>query len=147
MRWPTGLAYRLVWTGLPASTRDKLGKLGTSAGGDSRAGLVSAAEAMAGAWESATAVLSQFPAYIEKLRQFSVDHDLGIFDAGHDQLATDAMMAGLVYKPCGAGGGDVGILLGPDEDELDDFMASQSASACKVLACELEQNGVELEQH
>jgi phosphomevalonate kinase len=99
---------------------------------------------MARAWCSATAVLREYPAYIETLRQFSVDHDLGIFDAGHEQLATAAAAAGLVYKPCGAGGGDVGVLLGADDKQLQDFMADQVASGCQILDCKLEPNGVEL---
>lgn len=144
--WPAGLAYRVIWTGVPASTRVKLDKLGKSGRRTSRFALFDAAENMANAWRSAASVMGQFPAYIEALRKFSVDHDLGIFDAGHGQLVNEAAAAGLVYKPCGAGGGDVGILLGDSDEQLDDFMTGRQASGCQVLGCELEPHGVLLER-
>jgi len=144
--WPAGLAYRVIWTGVPASTRMKLDKLEKSGRRTSRCALFDAAEDMANAWRSAATVMGQFPAYIEVLRNFSVDHDLGIFDAGHDRLVTEAAAAGLVYKPCGAGGGDVGILLGDSDEQLDDFMTGRQASGRRVLGCELEPDGVLLER-
>ncbi len=144
--WPAGLAYRVIWTGVPASTRVKLDKLENSGQRTSRSALFDAAENMANAWRSAAAVMDQFPAYIEALRKFSVDHDLGIFDAGHDRLVNEAAAAGLVYKPCGAGGGDVGILLGDSDEQLDDFMTGRQASGGQVLGCELEPDGVLLER-
>ena len=146
LRWPTGLTYRLIWTGVPASTRMMLDKFEKAGRRSPRTTLVNAAERMAEAWHSASAVMSQYPVYIEALRQFSVDHDLGIFDAGHDKLVREAAAAGLVYKPCGAGGGDVGILLGTSDRHLDDFMTGKDESRCQVLACELDPDGVLLEQ-
>ncbi|MDH3491532.1 MAG: hypothetical protein OEM20_05950 [Gammaproteobacteria bacterium] len=146
LRWPAGLACRLVWTGVPASTRVKLDKLEKTGHRASRGALFEAAESMASAWRSAAAVMSRYPAYIEALQQFSVDHDLGIFDAGHEQLVTDAAAAGLVYKPCGAGGGDVGILLGNSDEQLDNFMKGLKVPGCQVLDFELEPDGALLEQ-
>ncbi|MGI9248705.1 MAG: mevalonate kinase family protein [Woeseiaceae bacterium] len=146
LHWPEGLRYRLIWTGVPASTRTKLDKLQKTGHRASGTALASAAESMANAWHSALAVMSQYPAYIEALWQFSVDHDLGIFDAGHDKLVSEAAAAGLVYKPCGAGGGDIGVLLGTSDKQLDDFLIGKDASGCQVLVCELEPDGILLEQ-
>ena len=80
LTWPDGLAYRLIWSGVPVSTRDKLSRLQDSDRRASRAELVVAAERMAGAWRSASAgaVLDEYCAYVEVLRAFGVDHDLGI---------------------------------------------------------------------
>ena len=146
LRWPAGLAYRLIWSGVPASTRVKLETLEKTGYRASKTALFEAAENMATAWRSAADVMSQYPAYIEALQKFSVDHDLGIFDAGHEQLVIDAAAAGMVYKPCGAGGGDVGILLGHSDEQLNDFMTGREASGCQVLGFEREPDGVLLEQ-
>lgn len=146
LRWPEGLAYRLVWTGVAASTAGKLERLKEKGHRRSQEALQQAASNMAGAWHSAAAALSQLPAYIETLRQFSDDHDLGIFDAGHDKLVNAAHAAGLVYKPCGAGGGDVGILLGTNNAELDEFLTGMRVSGWRVLDCELATQGVERER-
>ncbi|MGB5510990.1 MAG: hypothetical protein WBM87_04695 [Woeseiaceae bacterium] len=142
LQWPAGLKYRLVWSGIAANTRTKLAQLDSTAESGARTDLRQAAIAMAKAWSSATRVLSEYPAYIESLRRFSVDHGLGIFDAGHDELCREAAAADLVYKPCGAGGGDVGILLGRSDEQLDDFMVGRQ----QTLRCELDPVGVKLEQ-
>jgi len=142
LQWPTGLVFRLVWTGVAASTRSKLDKLGAAGQRESRQQLAESAESMAIAWRSTSALLREYPEYIERLRRFSVDYDLGIFDAGHDELVNEAQDAGLVYKPCGAGGGDVGILLGTSDAELDEFVAGR----CRSIECNLDVRGVKLEQ-
>lgn len=147
LSWPEGLAFRVVWTGTAAPTAGKLDRLRETGHRPSKDALLRSASSIAGAWRSAAGVLSQLPAYIETLRQFSDDHDLGIFDAGHDKLVREAHAAGLVYKPCGAGGGDVGILLGTNNEQLDEFLTGMPGSGCRVLDCKLATRGVDWERH
>jgi len=52
--WPEGLLHRVIWTGVAASTRDKLSRLNATTSLPSRVRLVGAAEAMADAWRSAS---------------------------------------------------------------------------------------------
>jgi phosphomevalonate kinase len=146
LRWPAGLEYRLVWTGVPASTAGKLEQFHRAGPKRSRDALLSSAAGMVDAWQSASGVLAELPGYVETLRQFSEDYNLGIFDAGHDKLVAAAQTAGLVYKPCGAGGGDVGILLGTRGEQLDEFLAGQPHSGCRILESRLETQGVAWEQ-
>ena len=147
LRWPEGLAYRVIWTGVPASTERQLAKLAAAGGGYSRSALLLAAPRMSEAWRTsdADAVLAEYVPYIGVLRQFSIDHDLGIFDAGHDELTDAAMVDGLVYKPAGAGGGDIGVLFGRSDDELDAFLQRHARLVNGVLDCELDPSGVRLE--
>lgn len=146
LRWPQGLAFRLVWTGVPASTASKLTIFDRGGRQPALDALVSASAVMARAWQSAAQVLDQFPGYVQALRRFSDDYELGIFDAGHDKLVGEAQAAGLVYKPCGAGGGDVGVLLGTNIAQIDAFLADQPSSVCRVLECELETRGAAWER-
>ncbi len=92
LRWPHGLCLRVLWTGVAASTGAKLQKLAAQSVRPSRSALGLAASTMAEAWRSGDATTdprsSTWPTS-GVLRQFSVDHGLGIFDAGHDEL-TDA---------------------------------------------------------
>ena len=141
--WPRGLNYRLVWSGIVSDTQGKLAQLREATAAPSRSALARSARKMASAWGSAAAVLGEYPAYIEQLRQFSVDHGLGIFDAGHEQLSQAAAAEGLIYKPCGAGGGDVGVLLGASAAQLDEFLKNRAAD----LQVQLDPVGVTLEQH
>ena len=147
LRWPEGLAYRVIWTGVPASTEEKLTRLAAIATGPSRSALLLAAPRMRDAWRSGDAdqVLAEYVPYIGVLRQFSIDHDLGIFDAGHRELTDAAMVDGLVYKPAGAGGGDIGMLFGRNGDALDAFLKRHARHVTSVLDCELDPTGVRLE--
>ena len=147
LRWPEELAYRLIWSGIPASTPDKLERFRSQGHRRSLDALVGAAERMVGAWQSAAEVLARLPDYVEALREFDEDYALGIFDAGHDTLVAKAHSAGLVYKPCGAGGGDVGILLGTSDEHLDEFLAANLPLRCRVLESRLETQGVAWERH
>jgi phosphomevalonate kinase len=144
--WPTGLDYRLVWTGAPASTAGKLQRFQSASPKRSYQALISSAAGLVDAWQSASGILAEMPGYVETLRQFSDDYNLGIFEAGHDKLVAAAQAAGLVYKPCGAGGGDVGILLGTQGEQLDEFLAAQPEFGCRALESTLEMQGVAWEQ-
>ncbi len=146
LKWPEGLSYRLLWTGVAASTREKLSKLAASISKPSRTALFGAAEGLALAWRSndAQQVIAEYRDYCRQLYKFSVDHDLGIFDAGHAALWHAASAAGLTYKPCGAGGGDIGILMGTDIAELNAFTGKYSTN-CSVLDCEMSPTGVRID--
>ena len=147
LAWPEGLAFRVIWTGVPASTAARIEQLASQAKKASRSALLLAASRIAAAWRAGDAdtILSEYVDYIGVLRQFGVDHDLGIFDAGHDELTDAAMVDGLVYKPAGAGGGDIGIVFGRDEAELDAFIANRAGLIYGVLSCELDPDGILLE--
>jgi phosphomevalonate kinase len=147
LAWPEGLFFRVIWTGVPASTAERIEHLAHQARKASRSALLLAAPKMRDAWSAGDtdAILTEYVSYIGVLRQFSVDHDLGIFDAGHDELTDAAMADGLVYKPAGAGGGDVGILLGRDDAELDAFLQRRASLIHGLLPCALELSGVRLE--
>lgn len=124
LTWPAGLAYRFLWSGHPASTRNKLRLLrDTAHNRESTLVLGTAAEDIASIWSTGAVerIMGAMRHYMEALRQFDVDHDLGIFDAGHAGLVEMAAASDLVYKPCGAGGGDIGAVFGADEESVIEF--------------------------
>lgn len=139
--WPDGLDFRFLWSGTAVSTMDKIGGLEISGADDVSWGpLISAAESAAAAWAKGdtSRILGAYRRYTDALRQFGIDHNLGIFDAGHDELADLAESAGLVYKPCGAGGGDIGIVLaneqGNNDHELNRFCERAKAAGFQWLS-------------
>ena len=148
LQWPQGLAFRVIWTGVSSSTEAQLSQLARRENHPSRSALMVAAPRIRDAWRAADAdgVLTEYAGYIAVLRQFSVDHDLGIFDAGHDELTDAAMVDGLIYKPAGAGGGDIGTLFGRSDAALEDFVERHAGLVRGVLPCELETQGVRLER-
>ena len=148
LTWPEDLAFRVIWTGVPVSTATKLSQLADRESHPSRVALMQAAPRIRDAWRAADAsgILAEYAGYIAVLREFSVDHDLGIFDAGHDELTDAAMLDGLVYKPAGAGGGDIGTLFGQSEADLDAFVERHAGLVRGILPYRLEAQGVRLEQ-
>ena len=146
LSWPNDLFYRLIWTGSSASTKDKLIRFMKGQDKLSRKELTNGAISMATHWGSGDAkkILAGYENYCELLYKFSCDYDLGIFSMGHKELLSHAKKNKLVYKPCGAGGGDVGILLGLDEKNLDKFCSSMR-NDFKKLDYKLSSNGVRIE--
>jgi phosphomevalonate kinase len=146
IEWPDGLVFAVLWSKVPSETAEKLHQLTHYTNQASREALKSAAEETASAWRSGSGekVLQEYGQYIDTLRRFDNDHELGIFEAGHGALTDAAKEKGVVYKPCGAGGGDVGIVLADDPTALASFVASPVAAGFALLDITIDRVGVEL---
>jgi len=144
--WPDGLAFGLFWSGVPASTSDKLKHLIRSEPRPSRAALAYASRRVASAWSSGNVqkVLLEYRDYSQVLREFSDDHELGIFDAGHAEMVVAAEAADLVYKPCGAGGGDIGVVLSSDAESITAFVDRAKEQKFLHLAVSADPIGVQV---
>jgi len=138
--WPQGLHARVLYSGVPASTTARLDKLAATGRHPSRQALVAAANEAAAAWRSGNrdAVLEATAGYTASLADFSRAYDLGVFAAGHEALVTLAEREGLVYKPCGAGGGDAGMVLGREPDALEAFTAAAAQKGFQDLALDFD---------
>jgi phosphomevalonate kinase len=137
LSWPDGLHLGIAWVGVAANTRERLERLRRQEPRPSRTALATASRRMTAAWLSGEpqAVVEELRNYCNALNDFSVDHGLGIFDAGHAELSRMADGTGVVYKPCGAGGGDVGMALAIDPGEIEQFFKlAGSMNICRVDA-------------
>lgn len=127
LQWPDGLHFGLLWCGKSARTIGKLAKLErfTRGGGAARsaARLADAAAEVYETWQqgNSAATVEALRSYTVTLQQFSIDHDLGVFDAGHQELFEESLDRDLIYKPCGAGGGDIGIVFALQSAAIADF--------------------------
>ena len=146
-QWPTGLHYALLWSGVAANTGEQLARLanfGSVAAGTMRAELVAAANDVAKIWSDGQVaeIIAALHAYTAVLRRFDADHELGIFAAGHAELASKADLSGVVYKPCGAGGGDLGIAIASDAAAITAFIATAREQNFKHLRMAIEATGL-----
>lgn len=148
LTWPPGLTFALLWSGVPVSSKERVDKLSQGVQKQSRKALSVAAASAAVAWKSgdADAVMTAHGEYGDALMCFSVDHDLGIFEAGHEALSRAAIDDAVVYKPCGAGGGDIGIALATNASRLDEFVERACAMGFRHLDCAIDLTGVKLER-
>jgi phosphomevalonate kinase len=117
--WPAGLCYRFLWSGQVTSTAGKLEKLierrGQLAASDSKTMLENLAEDVAAAWSlgDGRQILEAIPAYVD-----------------------------IVYNPCGAGGGDIGIVLAACEHDVEEFCEQARQQNFHVLDIALDSQGV-----
>ena len=124
LAWPSGLHMKLVFSGIASSTRERIARLqGAEMKSNSMTRLCDVAESLPAGWRAAdvAGILAGLRQYTEALQAFSDAHDLGIFDAGHGELVSLAAAGDLLYKPCGAGGGDCGIVLGTEPERIAAF--------------------------
>lgn len=126
---PEGLNLRFIWTGASASTPRFL-----RAVSDWKTQHVNAFKShMSALGESSSAVcqalcaedfLLHMSSFVRALKTFDETLDLGVFSDVHAHMYRQAKEFGRVlYKPCGAGGGDLGLAISDDLDSLNTFVS------------------------
>lgn len=145
LAWPRDLDHALLWSGVVASTSSKIAAYRRKATAASANELRAASIDLADRWRRGDVrdLLDGYRDYVAALRRFDVDHALGIFDAGHDDLARYETPDDTVYKPCGAGGGDVGIVFGADPDSVSRFVRHAESRGFRRLDLAIDMRGVE----
>ena len=146
-RWPHTLARSVWWSGVPAGTADRLAAWSRASSSAERSALGCAADELAATWREADAkaALAALASYTTALAAFDRRHELGIFAAGHGELAAAGESCGVVYKPCGAGGGDVGMAVSVDAQALERFAAAATARGFVELPVTIDPRGAELD--
>ena len=121
--WPAGLHYAVFWSGVPASTKARVERLKKIGDMPSRRQLEGASNQCADVFRRGAAAdfLDATREYCGALQLYDDEHGLDIFGGGHAALLAPAKSHGVVYKPCGAGGGDVGIALATSDESLASF--------------------------
>tara|TARA_B100001559_G_C16461778_1_gene604464 strand:- start:176 stop:1141 length:966 start_codon:yes stop_codon:yes gene_type:complete len=138
---PEALQWRAVWTGQSSNTRDHLAHFELIKNSKTRTtlrDLCSATDKLTGDGFSLDAITH----YKECLKNFDDAGKLKIFTTPHQRLDRIASELGLVYKPCGAGGGDVGIAFGFESEALSRFCQRVAALKFINLDMEMSLNGV-----
>lgn len=130
MPWPAALHRAFIWSGNSASTPKFLAILRDwrraaaaheADYGARMAALTATAEASVSALVDGDAggFLYCAGAYGRELRALGQASGVDIWSAAHEAIAALAgRHDGVVYKPCGAGGGDVGVLFATDPERL-----------------------------
>ncbi len=140
---PESCAIGFVWTGVSARTSDHLRTLQHWLSGGEAGELEALALQAAALFESARLV-EDLQDYVQALQALDAAAGLDIFSDAHRQLAQLAIDAGVVYKPCGAGGGDVGAAFARSGDAIERFNRLAAAAGFMPLALETAPHGIEL---
>lgn len=158
--WPASLHWCCVWSGRPARTEELLARMAAwRARSPASYGLLlrdlrlsSEAAIMAIETGNAPALLETIALYAEGLRKLGEASSVDIFSLEHRAIGACAAACGVTYKPCGAGGGDIGIALSNDPLRLREFRLRVSREGFREIgleldACGLRVNGYGEEHH
>jgi len=123
---PEGLMMLFVWTGRPASTPKLVERYRAwreqQPARSSRLveQMVAACERAQSAIElgDADALVEQIASYGELMGTIGVEMAVAIVDEAHASIRARAEGLGIAYKPCGAGGGDLGMAAATDPGQL-----------------------------
>jgi len=136
-----GIKIQYFWTGHPASTTAHLERFSRwQEEGDTNAltALVAASRALFAASDT----LRALEHYIACLRALDTSAQLGIYDASHATMHALAQSCGVLYKPCGAGGGDIGAAFSDDAERLERFTLKAAETSVIPLPLETASHGI-----
>jgi phosphomevalonate kinase len=142
-----------IWSGRSASTEAALLRLERWRSEEPRAharALSDLAE-LAAAGDAAAlagdrrALLGAVSAYGDALRRFGAASGIEIYGPAHERLAALARAHGAVYKPCGAGGGDVGVACSDDAAALDALRVTVEDAGFRALALAVDPVGLQVQ--
>lgn len=148
---PASLCF--VWTGHAARTagfveRYRQWESSTSESATTIAALGNATRAALQAVDRANgaAFVAALADSAERLEALAEAASLPIFAGGHEHLLRLGRACGVAYKPCGAGGGDIGIAAAEDDLRLAAFMQAVRSEGYSILSMECDPYGVRVER-
>lgn len=147
LSWPHNLGWQIVWSGISAATTDHIGHFDEWRKHADLSPLNRLSELSKTLCNDPSFELIK--AYQGALMDLDNAAKLKIFSAEHRELVKIAADFGLVYKPCGAGGGDIGIAFADTEQQpmvLDNFRNAATTAGFYCPTLEMAQHGVRLAQ-
>ena len=106
--------------------------------------LIYSASILADCTEMYHQFLTQMAEYIEALGALDQAAQIGIYGRGHIAAKALAKESKVLYKPCGAGGGDMGIALSDDLDALQFFSKKARNKNLIIIPMERSQYGLQV---
>jgi phosphomevalonate kinase len=140
-QWPTELFWKAIWTRTSAPTFGALGSFNLWRQSNDSQLLDDLGTLSKTLFTQPTLnMLQDYCAQLEALDQHA---ELNIYTLEHQRLMHIAAAHGLVYKPCGAGGGDIGLACGEDPDALEAFAEAAASDNFVPLELETASHGVQ----
>ncbi len=123
--WPSQLKFCVVFTGHSAATSEHVGSFTAwrnTSPTTALDNLCNAAHALDQGFN-----LTKLASYRDALVKLDQDAQLNIFTPDHRTLLALAEAHDVCYKPCGAGGGDIGVAFANDPSALANFQLAAEA--------------------
>ena len=145
---PSGLHMRFVFTGTSTSTEPMLERFRTIVADSPRTEIVTwqnLANAVADSLDNVDLLLRNLKELNEFVFKFDDATNLGIYGRAHRTALEIANLVGVLYKPCGAGGGDTGVALSDNVAALDTFEQNAAQEGLKLLNLTMENHGATIQ--
>lgn len=150
--FPESLYCSFIWSGKSATTTNFLQSIDCWKNQNQRSYDAIIAELSEHARMGVSAIkLDDTKSFIEAIRQYTDTLELlgnsakvGILSDPHQQLRKLASEAAVVYKPCGAGGGDIGVAISDDPAALTRFEARARTFKFTPLVLDMDTVGVQV---
>ncbi|MEL7448148.1 MAG: hypothetical protein AAFN78_03010 [Pseudomonadota bacterium] len=145
---PANIHWLCVWSGAATSTGDFLARLAAwrtaepAAAGAQMASLADGARVAAAALTDGTRFLRAVRDYGAALDALGKAAGIDVVSRAHRRVAAIAAKHGAVYKPSGAGGGDVGIAFANDAEVLERLREALVAAGLHCPAVSLCREGL-----
>lgn len=143
--WPADLYWQVVWSGTSAKTTDHITHFDRWRQQANSAPLDELATLSNAICEQGPN-LSLLAEYCEALKALDDAAILNIFTQEHARLGKLAAASGVLYKPCGAGGGDIGIAFAENPNDLAAFRQQAAENGFLPLDLEMATDGVAFQQ-
>ena len=156
LAWPAGLHTAFIWSGCSASTPKFLSILRDwrTSSAEREVEYRARMDALTATAQAAVAALTGGDSagflrcasvYAQDLRALGSASGVSIWSAEHEAIARIANAHdGVVYKPCGAGGGDVGVVFAMNPDSLAAAVAALAASGFANVPLAVDPTGLRL---
>jgi phosphomevalonate kinase len=138
--WPRGLYHQFVWTGVSAATADHVRTFNSWRNAGNIRELDDLCAVTKALFDKCD--LDSLRRYTHCLKQLDAAARLGVYSTPHARLDKLANEGQLVYKPCGAGGGDIGVVFSEDREHLNAFENTASEQGFQMLAMEIAEHGI-----
>lgn len=145
---PPGIETRILYVGTSTTTSDKvrLFQDWLAAQPESTADRInSASEGVVNSVGRATDFLDALRYFVEIQEFIDSGSRIGIWGPQHRAMKSLANREGVLYKPSGAGGGDIGLAMCTDSEALDRLVESAEKMGLKEIDAEVEDAGVRVE--
>ena len=143
-RLPETLQMAFVWTGHSSATADHLRRFEHWLQEADDSEPVEALARSSSDLFEAEDLMTGLREYVSNLKALDAAAGLGIYHPSHATLDRVAIECGVVYKPCGAGGGDVGAAFSEDPETLRVFAGRAADNGFTPIALEIAPNGIEI---
>lgn len=145
---PKDMHIRFIWTGTSASTPKLLRSLSQwkNQNGDAFALYMKSLGEVSKnicAAQSSKLFFEKMCDFTSVLHSFDAEAGIGIFANQHENLYRKSQTFNdVLYKPCGAGGGDLGIAISESKASLDKYVDSISCGPVRAINLNIDQYGV-----